>query len=199
MRTLIALAIAALALGGCAGDDDVAAVDPLAVDRIAVDKGIPRNAAARRVLEPIALSGNRGEWAGQIGHNRVAEAPHLVRSIREVAEASGVRVDDVTVYDFDLGELAPAVRLQSKNAARYLKHDFKEFLEEIGFSGRMRYWLVEVYDGDGSLAWVLGVRGNGGMAWERPELIECFGAMHTTPVTIDPVTRQSVPSPPCPG
>lgn len=182
-----------VALAGCSGSDDPVRVNE--VDRAGSETKTPRNRSARRALEPIVLSGNRGRWAGQIGHNRVVERPLLVRRIEEAAEASGARLDDVTLYDFRVEELAVAVRLQVNNAARYLKYDLRRVLQNV--AGR-RYRLVEVYDGDGTLAWMLGGWGNGGMAWERPELLWCFGPTHSTPAQILPASGPSVPDQPCP-
>ena len=138
----------------------------------------------------IVPSGDRLDWASELGHADAVRDSGLVARVEDAAADSGARVLEVAVLSVG-GRSVPAVTLQSSDPAAYMKHDLRGFLERIGYFEPDAIAFVELVDEQGRFAWSAGRFPGGGMVHPRPDLDECSPIVHSQLVSAKP--------PPCPA
>lgn len=147
MRTLIAVAIAALALAGCGG-------------------------AEQTIVVP---SGDRMSFAGQVGRLEASSDTALMKKVEVAAVATRTSLLDVTVLETRQGQHVLVATIQSDDPASYMKHELIGFLDRMEWF-KPEFTFVELLDGDGRPAWSAGQghRGYGvGPLNVRPDLVSC--------------------------
>ena len=138
----------------------------------------------------VVPSGDRLDWASELGPADVVPDKELVGRVEEAAAGGGTRVLDVVVLAVG-GRSVPAVTLQSSDPAAYMKHDLRGFLGRIGYFEPDAIAFVELVDEHGRFAWSAGRFPGGGMVHPRPDLDQCSPIVHSQLVGSKP--------PPCPA
>jgi len=142
------------------------------------------------LVSPVG-SGDRLAWASELGRASVVPDPVLALKIERAAKASGARALEVTVLTLSGGRRVPVVTLEAADAAAYMKHDLRGFLDRIGYFEPGALAFVELRDEHGRFAWSAGRFPNGGMVHPRPDLDQCSPIIHSQLALVKP--------PPCPA
>lgn len=154
IRKLIALALVLPPLTGCAGGGSHIVI--------------------------VAPSGDRLDWASQLGTADAVPDQALVRRVKRAARASGALALDVSVLALTAeNRHVPVVTLEQSDPASYMKHRLRGFLAQIGYFKPEGVAFVELLDTHGRFAWAAGRWHNGGLVRSRPDLDQCSPIVHS--------------------